>query len=373
MKYKVALIGCGRISYKHIEAYVAEQNIGRIEFVAACDPVESKARERIEQYKKTVTNAEVKYYSDYKKMLAEIPRMLFVGEREEEVEGFFSYGSGTTIDGKVYSYAEELDTLYQGGRKASDMYEIEKSSMHNRVLQYKEATLALFGRGANERLRSYMDLATKLGLDVQSKIYKKVGHRGIYDIRELAEDTTQSLVSISEGNGIPKLDDEGGVPRINPIFQLLRRAKVCPSGDKTDYESISSKFPSLPEEPNKANYQTDIDYEVAKKQYKTDRAKYYTQLETMMEDIDKYILNTRRITPDTNMDRVYDGLTTEEIVRVSLARENDNNLVKSAVYGTVGIPRTGEINDLAQSINKSFKEKNINKDLKTQNQDRIDR
>lgn len=71
MKYKVALIGCGRISYKHIEAYVAEQNIGRIEFVAACDPVESKARERIEQYKKTVTNAEVKYYSDYKKMLAE--------------------------------------------------------------------------------------------------------------------------------------------------------------------------------------------------------------------------------------------------------------------------------------------------------------
>lgn len=71
MKYKVALIGCGRISYKHIDAYVAKQNIDRIEFVAACDPVESKAMERIEQYKKTVSNSNVKYYADYKKMLKE--------------------------------------------------------------------------------------------------------------------------------------------------------------------------------------------------------------------------------------------------------------------------------------------------------------
>ncbi len=39
MKYRVALIGCGRISYKHIDAYVAAQNINRIEFVAACDPI----------------------------------------------------------------------------------------------------------------------------------------------------------------------------------------------------------------------------------------------------------------------------------------------------------------------------------------------
>jgi predicted dehydrogenase len=71
MKTKLALIGCGRISYKHIEAYVASQNINRIDFVAACDPVESKAKERIEQYQKSVSGANVKYYSDYKKMLEE--------------------------------------------------------------------------------------------------------------------------------------------------------------------------------------------------------------------------------------------------------------------------------------------------------------
>lgn len=69
MKHRVALIGCGRISYKHIDAYLAEQNKDRVEFVAACDPVESKAMERIEQYKKVVPQALVKYYADYKQML----------------------------------------------------------------------------------------------------------------------------------------------------------------------------------------------------------------------------------------------------------------------------------------------------------------
>lgn len=253
----------------------------------------------------------------YKKALAEIPRMLFVGEREEEVEGGFSYGSGVTVDGKTYSYAEVLGDL-EPSKRASELYEVEKSSMHNRVLEYKQAQLILFGRGANERLRNYMDLATKLGLDVQSKIYEKVGHRGIYGSRNLAEDTTKCLVSISEGNGIPELDDKGGVYRINPIFQLLRRAKVCPTGDKTDYQTISGKLPSLPEEPDRANFPSDADYQVAEKQYRTDKVKYYEQLEMMMGDIDDFISSSGRVTPDTNIDRVYDSLTTAEIARIFL-------------------------------------------------------
>lgn len=303
-----------------------------------------------------------------KEYLAKIPRLIFVGEREEEIAGHFSYGSGTTLEGTKYSYAEELDGLYQGGRKASDMFEVEKSSMHNRVLEYKQASLILFGRGANERLRNYMDLATKLGLDVQSKIYEGVGHRGIYGIRELAEDTTQSLISVSEGNGIPQLDDKGGVQRINPIFQLLRRTKVCPSGDKTDYETISSKLPSLPKEPDRADYQTEAEYQVAEQQYKADKKKYYEQLETMMGDIDSYIYGNKTITPETNMDRVYDGLTTDEINRVffkdknlATAKQEQTATVKhkegftismldSAIDATEQQTTTGEINTEAGRV-----------------------
>ncbi|MBR2785208.1 MAG: hypothetical protein IKD74_04395 [Clostridia bacterium] len=196
---------------------------------------------------------------EYKRTLAEIPRMLFVGEREEEKEGIFSYRSGVTVDGETYNYAEALNSL-KTKKRPDELYEVEKASMHNRVLEYKQASLTLFGRGANERLKNYMDLATKLGLDVQAKIYENVGHGGIYGSRNLAEDTTDSLISISEGNGISKLNDNGGVQRITPIFQLLRRAKVCTTGDKTDYEAICSKLPSLAEEPDRANYQTDADF-----------------------------------------------------------------------------------------------------------------
>jgi UDP-N-acetyl-2-amino-2-deoxyglucuronate dehydrogenase len=69
MKLSVALIGCGRISYKHIEAYVS--NFSLFEFIAACDPVCERAQERVNDYKKTFPAASVKVYTDYKTMLGE--------------------------------------------------------------------------------------------------------------------------------------------------------------------------------------------------------------------------------------------------------------------------------------------------------------
>ena len=44
MKYKIALIGCGRISFKHIEAFVAMQD--KVELIAVCDPVVDRAEEK---------------------------------------------------------------------------------------------------------------------------------------------------------------------------------------------------------------------------------------------------------------------------------------------------------------------------------------
>ena len=238
----------------------------------------------------------------YKKALAEIPRMAFVGEREDEAEGGFSYGGGVTADGRAYSYAEDFE-------EESELYEVERAGMHNRVLEYKQARLILFGRGANEAIRNNIDLATKLGLNVQFKIYEKVSHFGMFSSKYVAEDITQSLVGISEGNGIPQLSDKGRAQRISPIFQLLRRAKVCPSGDKAAYEAISSKLPSLPEEPDE-----------------TAEENYYEQLESMMRDIDSYLVSSGRVTSDTNIDRAYDSLTTAEILEIFLKEKtNEEN------------------------------------------------
>jgi predicted dehydrogenase len=63
---KVALIGCGRISFKHIEAYT--KNMHRIRLVAACDPWTDRAKAA--EYRKAIFSAEVTVYADYRAMLA---------------------------------------------------------------------------------------------------------------------------------------------------------------------------------------------------------------------------------------------------------------------------------------------------------------
>ena len=66
---KIALIGCGRISFKHIEAFVSMKD--RVQFVAACDPILERAEEKRFEYKKSLPNADVKIFADYKEMLNE--------------------------------------------------------------------------------------------------------------------------------------------------------------------------------------------------------------------------------------------------------------------------------------------------------------
>ncbi|MBO5608327.1 MAG: Gfo/Idh/MocA family oxidoreductase [Treponema sp.] len=70
MKYRVALIGCGRISFKHIEAFVNNKDI--MDLVAVCDIKLDKAKEKREDYLKEIPTANVSVYSDYNKMLSEI-------------------------------------------------------------------------------------------------------------------------------------------------------------------------------------------------------------------------------------------------------------------------------------------------------------
>lgn len=65
--YRVALIGCGRISFKHIEAFT--KNSDKIMLVACCDPQINRAIVKKEEYLKDSQGISVAVYSDYKEML----------------------------------------------------------------------------------------------------------------------------------------------------------------------------------------------------------------------------------------------------------------------------------------------------------------
>ena len=70
MKHSIALIGCGRISFKHIESYV--NNKEKLNLVAVCDPVLERAEAKKTEYEKSIKSANVKVYADYNQMLSEL-------------------------------------------------------------------------------------------------------------------------------------------------------------------------------------------------------------------------------------------------------------------------------------------------------------
>ena len=65
--HTIALIGCGRISFKHIEAFV--NNKDKLKLTAICDPVKERTLEKENEYKKMIPDAEISLYTDYKEML----------------------------------------------------------------------------------------------------------------------------------------------------------------------------------------------------------------------------------------------------------------------------------------------------------------
>ena len=66
--YTLSIIGCGRISSKHIEAAV--KNAGRLSLLAVCDPIIERAEQRAKEYEAQVSGTRIRVYSDYREMLA---------------------------------------------------------------------------------------------------------------------------------------------------------------------------------------------------------------------------------------------------------------------------------------------------------------
>ena len=72
-KIKCAIIGCGRISYKHVEGIA--NNDSEMELVAVCDIIEERAIEKRDEYLERFSDRDVKVYTDYKKMLEQIDQI----------------------------------------------------------------------------------------------------------------------------------------------------------------------------------------------------------------------------------------------------------------------------------------------------------
>ena len=253
----------------------------------------------IEQYIGDFPNQEAK--ASYLKSLSDMQRLVFVGEDEEMIDGHYAYSGGTTLEGKEIATGQDLAPL----EKQRPLFEIENASMHNRVLDNVVSQRVLFGKSANERLKQYMDLSNKLGLDTQSKIYANVGHKGIYRSKTLSEDLNKIYSELAENHVMPVLDDKDRALRINPVYQLLRRYKVSKS--REEFDAKNKKIDGY----IRAN----------------DRIqKRENTIGGIQKAVDSYIAQKYNVLQDSNnMDKVYDSLTTnelEEIFERNISKDN---------------------------------------------------
>lgn len=117
----MALIGCGRISYKHIEAAV--KNADRIKLVACCDPRLDRAQTKADEYRKSFPDAKVAVYADYREMLVrEKPNVCAIatesGLHPRIAQDCSASGAHVICEKPMALSTRDADAMIEAARKA---------------------------------------------------------------------------------------------------------------------------------------------------------------------------------------------------------------------------------------------------------------
>ncbi|GMO34137.1 MAG: Gfo/Idh/MocA family oxidoreductase [Termitinemataceae bacterium] len=151
MRYKFALIGCGRISFKHIEAFA--KNVEEIELVAVCDPIIEKSQKKVDEYKSFVPSAVVRMYDDYKKMLQEIkPDVITIaaesGKHTEIALEAIAAGCHVITEKPMALSSHDADLMIAAAKKANRKFGVCFQNRFNAPVQRLRKALdaGRFGR-----------------------------------------------------------------------------------------------------------------------------------------------------------------------------------------------------------------------------------
>ena len=118
--YTAALIGCGRISFKHIEGFV--DNANTLKLIAVCDLEKDRAEEKKREYKKSIPDADISIYTDYQKMLSEQkPDIVTIatesGKHKAIALDCFDAGSHVICEKPMALSTEDADAMIASAKK----------------------------------------------------------------------------------------------------------------------------------------------------------------------------------------------------------------------------------------------------------------
>jgi predicted dehydrogenase len=151
MKYKTALIGCGQISIKHIEAFV--KNADKMFLAAACDPILSRAEEKVKEYQDRMLGAETAVYADYYTMLAECkPDIVAIatgsGTHKDIAVDCLDAGCHVICEKPMALSTKDADTMNDAAKRAGKKLAVCFPNRFNAPVQKLRAALEAgrFGR-----------------------------------------------------------------------------------------------------------------------------------------------------------------------------------------------------------------------------------
>jgi predicted dehydrogenase len=151
MKYTASLIGCGRISFKHIEAFA--KNADKMSLMAACDPVVERAAEKVKEYQNHIPGAKTGIYVDYKTMLAECkPDIVTIatesGKHKEIAIDCLNFGCHVICEKPMALSTKDADAMNEAAKRTGKKLAVCFQNRFNAPVQKLRAALETgrFGR-----------------------------------------------------------------------------------------------------------------------------------------------------------------------------------------------------------------------------------
>lgn len=215
MRLKTAIIGCGRISYKHVEGFI--NNPDTTELVALCDPSIEKMEERVKQYSEYFPGHGIKCYTSYKDML-DSSDIDFVTIATES--GTHRDISIDCLNAGVHVIVEKPMAL--STQDAQDMIDCaDKNSkklavcFQNRFNAPIEKTREAFEKG---RLGRLMHSAVQVRWNRNLDYYKQADWRGTWDI-----DGGTLMNQCTHGIDLLQWMNETDVKRVHAVTRRFQR------------------------------------------------------------------------------------------------------------------------------------------------------
>jgi UDP-N-acetyl-2-amino-2-deoxyglucuronate dehydrogenase len=169
---KGAIIGCGRISYKHVEAF--NNNKDKVKLVALCDIDERKAKEK-------KFNDEIKVYTDYKKLLSEVkPDFVTVttwsGNHAEITVDALKSGAHVLVEKPMALSTSDASLMIETAKKENKKLAVCFQNRFNAPIQKTYEALK------NDRFGKILNGSIQVRWNRNEDYYNEASWRGTWDM-----------------------------------------------------------------------------------------------------------------------------------------------------------------------------------------------